>query len=542
MKASCIGSRSRALALGVALAASAAGLGTGSRGRADEGRAASGAAGSAPEADLATTLVDLVDPIVAGGVQIYEIAVANHGPGRATGVTLQHELPPGGHFLGGEPASMGCRLVAERLVECGLGSIAAGATAGVRIGVLIDHRVDGQVSSEALVAGDEPDPDAANDGAEAATEVVPVRELVVADRGGERALAIVVKEGRGTVSLVFADPTGGDRESSVELPGFRAVALAELPSFAATSSTEVAALAAGFEGATRVAVVDAGSRKLLGDHEVAGDWLALDVVALGSFADTAAAELALLLRDRQGGELRLRVLDAASGLVVRDHPVAGSTGGAPFAVGMASLPSFDGAPGAELAILTRSPETGETRLLVVDAASGTVLRSHERGAGLFPLAIVALSDLGLAGGTRAADVALLVRHASTRDLHVQVLDADNGAQLGRIDLDDALLPNGLVAVPNLGGGPADEVAVLGRVHPDTLMVSVRDAATGATVSSIALGSQPRAPVPLGLATIPGQGDESAPALAVLFELQGEPAQVRLFDALNGRQLARFSLP
>lgn len=499
------------------------------------------------EADLAVALGTRAGPMVAGRVHVYELAVTNGGPGRATGVTLQHELPDGGVFLGVEPASTACHLHSAVLVECDLGALEPGAAIDLRIGVLIDHRRDGRASSEAVVAASEPDPDGANDQAEAATELVAARAMVATHRGGEPALVMTLKEGETSVGIVFAHPAGGaEREHSVEAPGCRAVSLAVAPSFGGGPAPEIAILAAGFGGETRVLLLDSASRELLGDHEVAGDWLAMEVVALESFAGTAAPELALLLRARDGGELRVRVIDAASGRAVGDHRVApsaaatGAAGAVPVPIGMVAVPSFDGTPSPELAILTRSPVTGEVRVVAVDAGSGARVGDVSLDSGHFPLGIVAAEVPNPGGATPVAPVAVLV--LGDGGLDARVLDVASGAAVGSVDFGDAVWPAAFAALPHFGGGPASELALFGREEAGTLRVTLKDAATGVAIGSIAVGGPLPAPVPLGLAALESFAGGPAPELALLFESAAQPTRVAIFDAQGGEPLFTFSLP
>lgn len=503
----------------------------------------------ATDADLVVTLDQQADPIVAGDIQIYDLSVTNFGPSGATDVTLQQELPKGGVFLGAEPSAFSCAVLSGVLVNCDLGNLAVSDTVSLTIGVLIDHRIDGPVSSEAVVAANEPDPDSSNDQADVDTNVAPAREMLTTKRGSNNALAIGVKEGDSTVGLVITRLGGGEREYSVEAVGFRATSMTEVPDFDATPSPEVAVLAAGFGGETKVVVVDADDQTLLGDYDVVGAWFAMDIVSVDSFDDTTAAELAILLRDPLNSEVRVQVLDAMTGNVVRDHLVATSTPdppnediAAPFPIGMVRVDSFGGSPTAELAILMKNPDTEEVNVLVVDADTGAQLGNHAQGTDLFPLGIVAVGDLGLGGGTTAPDVAALMRRASDDDLFALVIDTSSGATFGPVDFDDTLLPGPFDSVPSFGGSTAPELVVTGREDPNDLTASVKDAATGAVVNSISISSPPLVPVPLDLTSVPDTQAGPAPELAILFEYFDEPAQVQVFDGAGVAPLFTFFLP
>jgi uncharacterized repeat protein (TIGR01451 family) len=502
------------------------------------------------ETDLEVSLAELVDPVVAGDVQMFSLTVTNNGPAQATDVVLQQELPRGGIFLGAEPTSIDCAVLSGLLVDCALGAMQPGDSLDVVIGALMDHRVDALQSSEAIVAGNEPDPDGSNDDAMVDFEVVGNREMVATFRGNKKTLAMIAKEGDNSVSMVFANAKGGDdREYSVEGIGYRATALTEVENFGGTSSPEVAALAAGFDGTTKVLIVDANDQTLLGDYDIPGGWYAIDIASVDSFDDTTAPEVAILLRDTIDTEVRVQVLDAMSGVVVRDHLVATSTPNppgediaAPFPIGFDLVDDFGGSLSPELVIGLKNPDTEEVSVLVIDPDSGAELGNHSQGDDLFPLGIVGLEDLGLGGGTSAPDAALLVRRASDLDLFAIVLDASSGATFGPVDFDDMLRPGSFTRVPDAGSSTASELAVTGREDPDTLTVSIRDAATSAVVNSIAISSPPLVPVPLGQVHHEDFGGGPDAELAILFEYFEAPTQVQIFDVLGAAPLFTFFLP
>jgi uncharacterized repeat protein (TIGR01451 family) len=91
---------------------------------------------SAAVADLAITGTAPPNPVGAGQMFTYSIAVRNNGPGTATGVTMTDTLPDGLHFV----SAPGCS-VSGNTVTCSLSNLASGSSATVNITVGVDCAV-----------------------------------------------------------------------------------------------------------------------------------------------------------------------------------------------------------------------------------------------------------------------------------------------------------------------------------------------------------------------------------------------------------------
>jgi uncharacterized repeat protein (TIGR01451 family) len=112
-----------------------------------------------PEADLAVTKTDDVDPPMPGQNVIYTIRVDNLGPSDSTGSTVTDNLPTGITLV----ATTGCAEDPNGAPTCTLGGIAAGSFTTYTIEVSVDPSPPASVDNEACVSGDETDPNAAND-------------------------------------------------------------------------------------------------------------------------------------------------------------------------------------------------------------------------------------------------------------------------------------------------------------------------------------------------------------------------------------------
>jgi uncharacterized repeat protein (TIGR01451 family) len=128
-------------------------------------------------ADLALTLSDAPDPVVAGQTLGYTLTARNTGPGVATGVTIRDILPAGA-TLASATASQGSCTAAGGTVTCHLNTLASGATATANVQVVAPANA-GTLTDVASVTSDAHDPNPANDAARAKTTVQAAADLSV---------------------------------------------------------------------------------------------------------------------------------------------------------------------------------------------------------------------------------------------------------------------------------------------------------------------------------------------------------------------------
>lgn len=120
---------------------------------------------SQPVADLAVTLVDSPDPVVAGSDVTYTATVLNNGPSVAESVLLNFTIPSG---VSVRSASDGCT-IAVTAVACPLGDLTVGQSL-VRQ-VVVTTGAAGSATVVANTAGTWSDPQGSNDSAAAATTI-----------------------------------------------------------------------------------------------------------------------------------------------------------------------------------------------------------------------------------------------------------------------------------------------------------------------------------------------------------------------------------
>jgi uncharacterized repeat protein (TIGR01451 family) len=115
---------------------------------------------AAATADLGVDLSDSPDPVTAGDQLGYAIEVTNAGPDSATGVEVVDDLPSRIDLVSSTSSQGSCERHG-RQVRCALGTVDAGASATITIGV--DTRKAGSLVNTATVSTADTDPQDGND-------------------------------------------------------------------------------------------------------------------------------------------------------------------------------------------------------------------------------------------------------------------------------------------------------------------------------------------------------------------------------------------
>ncbi len=126
------------------------------------------------QTDLALSMLDTPDPVVAGTQLTYTLTVTNNGPSGSTGGTVSVALPNALTFA----SSSDC-VAAGSGATCTFGNLASGASQDLILVVDVDEEASGTVSNTATVSGNEEDPVSGNNSASAVTEIIRQVDLEV---------------------------------------------------------------------------------------------------------------------------------------------------------------------------------------------------------------------------------------------------------------------------------------------------------------------------------------------------------------------------
>ncbi len=127
--------------------------------------------------DLELTKQDAPDPVTIGNDVDYTVRVANHGPSRATNVTVTDTLPAGTTFVSASVPQGTCS-ESNRVVTCALGTLASAAVVNATIRLRTDTA--GSLTNTASAAATENDGNTANNTASTTTTVLASADLRLA--------------------------------------------------------------------------------------------------------------------------------------------------------------------------------------------------------------------------------------------------------------------------------------------------------------------------------------------------------------------------
>jgi len=115
---------------------------------------------TSPEADLSIVKSASSSVVQPGGQVTYTLAVVNHGPSQATGVTVADSLPAGLNLVTAVPSQGSC--AGGPPISCSLGTLVPGGAAQVVVTADVSKTYSGTLTNSAKVSGDQPDPEPGN--------------------------------------------------------------------------------------------------------------------------------------------------------------------------------------------------------------------------------------------------------------------------------------------------------------------------------------------------------------------------------------------
>ncbi len=278
-------------------------------------------------------------------------------------------------------------------------------------------------------------------------------------------------------------------------------------------------------GRLSTVVVDPQTGVAVSRSELLRGYASVDLGVVSNFADTAADEVAVLARNPANGAVQVFVTDSGSGEVVSQ------VGFAPDfrPIALAVVPNFAGSPADELAVLAIRPSDGVALVLQKDAQTGQSLKTLAFAQGNHPVDLAVLPNVG---GGPASEVAVLVRRPDQGNRGVYVRDASTGTTLQLIQLDAGFSASRLAEA----GG---DVAVVG-VDSFGARVVVLDPSTGSQTSSFTLSNDL---LPLAIAAVPDFGGTTAAEIAVMgMQPTDRALRVLVADSSSGEELHRINLP
>lgn len=251
-----------------------------------------------------------------------------------------------------------------------------------------------------------------------------------------------------------------------------------------------------------------------------------DFVMLEDLGTDGTPDIAVLLE----GSLFAKIKDSGTGALVS------SVGFDPDYLPRAflALGNVNGTGGPEIGVLGVNATTGQVRLQVKEAATGSLVSKLYFDPAFNPVGAVALADLN---GNSSAEVAVLGTDADGR-VRVQVKDSRTGALVGKVYFDRNYTPLALAAVPN-NSGSLVAVGVLGRSAGGALRAQVKDPLTGTLVRAVFFDKNFD---PVSFVAVPDSNGSGEPELSVLGVSAGGDVRVQTRDLQDGSTVSACFLP
>ena len=177
-----------------------------------------------PEADLAITITDSLDPVSAFTIFSYELTVSNAGPNDAMSIRVEDTLPAGSTFIDATGSGWFCNH-ASGIVTCTLSNLLVGVAPTITITITTPN-VAGSISNTATVSSSTADFNAVNDSDAETTDVVgganQIRELtlqtshIVYDPVSKKIYASIPSGLTSTAdSIAIIDPIAGQVDATI---------------------------------------------------------------------------------------------------------------------------------------------------------------------------------------------------------------------------------------------------------------------------------------------------------------------------------------
>ncbi|HZS09589.1 MAG TPA: SBBP repeat-containing protein [Blastocatellia bacterium] len=159
------------------------------------------------EADLAIASGGSRNPVMVNNNLTLTLTATNRGPSPATGVTVTHQVPAGANFVSAA-ASQGACTNSGGTITCGLGNLAANASATVSI--VVTPTATGQLSLTGRVSGTETDGDPSNNQTTLATTVSSLPSIAgrVTGADGKGVAGVTVTLGGASSATAQTDGNG----------------------------------------------------------------------------------------------------------------------------------------------------------------------------------------------------------------------------------------------------------------------------------------------------------------------------------------------
>ena len=352
-----------------------------------------------------------------------------------------------------------------------------------------------------------------------------MRQFVsVADLNGNGSADLAAWKGRvgGSDKIFLKDGSDGGLISTATFsPAYSALGFKTIPDMNSNGVSDLAMLATDDTGWPVAQVRDALTGSLINDVWFRSDYAPSVMVVVPDFGGSSADELAML-GTNDNDFIMAQVRDASTGSELGEVYFNKDFPSKAFAV----VPNFAGSPADELVSLGVHPTFGWTLAQIRDASTGLVVKNIWFNSSYAAEAMVVMPNFG---GSPADELAVLGIHSSGAILS-QIRDASTGLVVSNLWFNWTYHPVAFRAVPNFGGSLADELVVLGRNDAGAVLAQVRDASTGLVLKNMWFNG---VYVPKAFAVVPDLNSNGVSELAVWGEDEAGVILIQIRDASTG---------
>lgn len=292
---------------------------------------------------------------------------------------------------------------------------------------------------------------------------------------------------------------------------------------------DLAVLSVGADMTAKVSVIDPEDGGVITEIPIPSNVSALDIRIVPDFRGTSASEIAVLTT--RSSKIEVLIYDALSGELERTLPFPSG-----YPRTMMVIPDYASSPADEIGVFGKSSD-GYARLWIKDPLSTSFVTHNVYSRREQPIDFDYVPNFG---GGPAPELAVILNDPPTGQARMQVRDGATSEVLTNVELPESFMPQFSAAVGNFAGTAAGEIAILGLLPSGRPEVHILDASSGALLLSKGFGDPF---LPMGMERVSHFRIKSSDELAVFGRrFLDQKTKLVIFDAKSGVNINNTSQP
>jgi len=259
-------------------------------------------------------------------------------------------------------------------------------------------------------------------------------------------------------------------------------------------------------------------------------------LSIGDITGNGSADMAVLGKRASTGRYVIRVKDTGTvPALIREIPLSGTF----QPIQMVKLADMNANGSPEIAVLEVDPAMGKNgQIQVKDSRTGALIRNIHIKSTVKPHMLVALPDVN---GNGSADLALSeVDPVTGKNVQIQVKDGKTGAKIANIRVNTAVKPYQLIALVSVNGAPAVALSEVDPVTGKNVQIQVKRASNGALIKNVRVNTTTKPHMLVALPDVNGNGSTDV-AFSEVNATTGKNVQVQVKDAATGAKISNIAL-